>query len=124
MPRSLRARCLGAEGRGEYAFGYNLPDRKLGEAQLKALKTLRRLAKRAGIRGRIAAYILPPDTLGETDGDGVRLSVTSLENAERAIATWLREEAHRENHTAGDTTGHATAIAVLAARVIASYATR
>ena len=101
-----------------------LPDRKLGEAQLKALKTLRRLAKRAGIRGRIAAYILPPDTLGETDGDGVRVSVTSLENAEKAIATWLREEAHRTNHTAGDTTGHATAIAVLAARVIASYATR
>ena len=44
--------------------------------------------------------------------------------AEDAIATWLHEQAHKEHGTVDATAGHATAIAQVAARVIASYATR
>ena len=101
-----------------------IPDRKLNAEQLKALSVVRRLARRAGIQGRIAAYILPEGILGETNREDVRMSLLALTDPEKAIGTWLHEEAHRMNGTADDTAAHATAIAVLAARVIAGYATR
>jgi hypothetical protein len=101
-----------------------LPDTKLGATQLRVLKMLRRLGRRIGLQGNVLAYILPADVGGEAFNDDVRVSVTRLDKAEQAIATWLHEQAHQEHGTADATAGHAQAIAEVAARVIASYATR
>jgi hypothetical protein len=101
-----------------------LPDKKLGEKQLRLLKMLRRLGQRVGLDGKVLAYILPEDVCGESYNDDVRVSVSRLNDAEKAIATWLHEQAHREHGTADATAGHARAITKVAARVIASYATR
>jgi hypothetical protein len=85
---------------------------------------LRRLAQRVGVQGKVLAYVLPPGMRGEVHGGDVRVSISQLEDAEAAIAVWLHEQAHDEYGTADATAEHATAIARVAARVIASYATR
>lgn len=101
-----------------------MPDRKLGDTQLRILKMLRRLGRRIGMDGKVLAYILPEDVRGESYNEDVRVSVSRLNDAEKAIATWLHEQAHQEHGTLDATAGHAQAIAEVAARVIQSYAMR
>jgi len=101
-----------------------MPDRRLGDKQRKYISMLRRLARRIGMDGKILGYVLPPDVKGESAKDGVRISVGQLDNAQKAIEVWLHEQAHQEFGTPDATAQHATAIAKVAARVIASYAVR
>jgi hypothetical protein len=101
-----------------------LPDKKLAEAQVKALKVLRRLARRVGFSGKILGYVLPPDVRGEAHEDSIRISVDRLGDVEKAIATWLYEQARVEYDTSDATAEHVDAVADVAARVIASYAVR
>jgi hypothetical protein len=101
-----------------------MPDKKLGDRQRKYIGMLRRLARRIGIDGQIRGYVLPPEVKGESAKDGVRISVGALDDAQKAIEVWLHEQAHQEFGTPDATAQHATAIAKVAARVIASYATR
>jgi len=108
----------------EGADATHLPDKRLSDTQLRVLKMLRRLAKRVGVMGKVLAYVLPSDVTGQCYGDDVRVSVSLLEDAEKAIQTWLHEEAHRSYGTDDATARHAEAIAKVAAQVIVSYAMR
>lgn len=101
-----------------------LPDKKLPADKLKTLRMLRRLAKRIGVKGNLFAYLLPDGVYGESYKDDIRISLARLADDEQAIATWLHEEAHRQHGTADATAEHSTAIATVAAKVIASYACR
>jgi len=102
----------------------HLPDGKLGDKQRKVLRMLRRLAARIGMDSKVMAYVLPDNVVGEASNDDIRVSVTQLGRAEDAIATWLHEQAHLAHDTADATAEMADAVAKIAARVIATYATR
>jgi len=108
----------------EGAEKIHMPDKKLGDRQRKLIRMLRRLALRIGMDHRVMAYILPDRVLGELANGDVRVSITQLEDAVDAIATWLHEEAHKAHGTVDATAEMADAVARVAARVIASYATR
>lgn len=100
-----------------------IPDKKLGDGELRVLKLLRRLARRGGFSGKILAYILPDSVLGEQNKDDIRMSVSQLKNDETAIATWLHEQSHMDG--AADTTDEMVrAVCENAARLIVTYARR
>jgi len=101
-----------------------LPDKKLPDHKLKVLRMLRRTAKRIGAKGNVFAYILPDDVKGESFQDDIRVSLAQLDDEEKALATWLHEEAHRQEHTPDATAEHVNAVTKIAAKVIASYACR
>lgn len=101
-----------------------VPDKKLGDIELKVLKLLRRLARRVGFQGKILAYILPKNVQGEQHKDNVRISLGRLDSDKTAVATWLHEEAHRAAGTADATAEMVDQVTAIAANLIVSYARR
>ena len=101
-----------------------MPDKRLDVLHLKHLRMLRRLAKRLGFTGKVYAYLLPQGVGGEAYKNDIRINITNLGSDEKAIAILIHELAHVLYNTADATEVHTNAIALIGAKLVASYASR
>jgi len=101
-----------------------IPDKKLDTSHKRTLNMLRRLANRAGFGGKVDAYVLEDNILGQERKGNVRISFTQLreDNRAKAVAILLHEMAHAEGAGPGDDI--ANKIAEIAGGIIVSYAVR
>jgi len=103
----------------------HVPDAKLADTQKGVLRMLRRLAKRVGHKGKVDAYVLPEDMLGEAYNGNIRISIKQLiEGGETdAIETLIHELGHTKIQN-GSTRKFEDAMLEAAAELVASYAVR
>ena len=102
----------------------SIPDNKLDQLPLKNLRMVRRLAKRAGFTGKIMAYFMSDGVRASVRNGNIRIAMQVLGDDHQSIASLIHELAHIEHSTKDATAEHVAAVSDVAAKLIATYASR